>query len=526
MTVLLNLTQKKFDFRSTWAWIFLGLLFLLPFFWAAYFPFFNDEAYYWDWSRQVQLSYVDAPPAVAWVSYLGTKAFGLQKIGARFFLPLIHFLSCVFLFFSTKLILNHRHSEKNFLTWSHVLVLMTLSSFLPIFALESFLLLPDATLLLACAGSLFFALNMAVQAKKISIQNAAGLGLFFGMGALSKYQMAPIACGLVIAVVSFRGLKKIKEDGLSWFIAFVISVAVASPMLIWNMQNHFASFQFQSQHGFSGFHFNLIDFSRYLFGVFFYLFPWYGFLFFKMIFKNKWKSSLFSIGLLPFFFLFFIISFSALGKQALPHWVMPGFFLLIPFLAVSWDDLVVARPLLWARIQIFSCAFSLLLLSLLCFDFFERFLLKSAVSFFGDATALSQLYLWKDLEKELLKQQHIAFSTGQPQEKIASLNWYWTAQMAFSFSGHPWVYNFDLEKSSYYRWRDAFASIANCPVVVLGDENHFDRARLEGIMRITSVQQFSLKPYDKLHLVLIHGVMKDTATLGVYDQKTTEKIQY
>ena len=51
---------------------------------AAALPLRVDEAYYWTWSRESVISYLDHPPMVAWGISLGTYLFGDTNFGVRF----------------------------------------------------------------------------------------------------------------------------------------------------------------------------------------------------------------------------------------------------------------------------------------------------------------------------------------------------------------------------------------------------------------------------------------------------------
>src|ERR1700676_3585439 len=44
----------------------------------------TDEAYYWTWSRENVLSFLDHPPAIAWFIRFGTAIFGDTNLGVRF----------------------------------------------------------------------------------------------------------------------------------------------------------------------------------------------------------------------------------------------------------------------------------------------------------------------------------------------------------------------------------------------------------------------------------------------------------
>ncbi len=44
----------------------------------------TDEAYYWTWSKESVLSFLDHPPGIAWLIRFGTAIFGDTDLGVRF----------------------------------------------------------------------------------------------------------------------------------------------------------------------------------------------------------------------------------------------------------------------------------------------------------------------------------------------------------------------------------------------------------------------------------------------------------
>src|SRR3954468_21220145 len=44
----------------------------------------TDEAYYWTWSKESALSFLDHPPMIAWFIRFGTALFGDTNLGVRF----------------------------------------------------------------------------------------------------------------------------------------------------------------------------------------------------------------------------------------------------------------------------------------------------------------------------------------------------------------------------------------------------------------------------------------------------------
>src|SRR5271156_2502318 len=52
--------------------------------WAHLIELRTDEAYYWTWSKEHVLSYLDHPPMIAWFIRFGTAIFGDTNLGVRF----------------------------------------------------------------------------------------------------------------------------------------------------------------------------------------------------------------------------------------------------------------------------------------------------------------------------------------------------------------------------------------------------------------------------------------------------------
>lgn len=509
--------SEKFSWRNKLFWVVLFAFFCLRLFWAAKFPMTNDEVYYWDWSRAPQLSYFDAPPMVAWVSYIGSL-FSKTSLGARLLLPFMHVISSIFIIKSTHILANLKNTTlKN----SHIFYILLLTQVTPVFNLEGFLLLPDASLLLGISGSLYFLLKY-IAAGTRALGNGLFFGIFLGIAALSKYHALPIAIGFFIAFLLIPRITNAIKNVLFWATTILMAIVVSSPVFIWNLQNHFASFVFQSQHGYSEMSINFRAFGRYILGVLFYLLPWFcipliQFSLRSIFRRSKSIANYDLVCAIPFLIIFSLILFSALGKQALPHWAMPGFYLLIPAFILQWNPLEGKRKNIWKNLFIISTILTTLLPTLSSLDSFQYLFIKTFVSLNGNADPLAQALLWKNLENELKKQENISIPTKQysntdkcdtNEYKIASLRWYWTAQIAFYFHNQPKVFNFDLSNPSFYTWRDSAHKLKGCRFIIIGSQDHFNETALRQIMDIEKIKAFSLKPFDGEKIVTVEGVYK------------------
>jgi len=79
-------SPRILGFSPAWA---AGLLIaaatLVRFFLTSWLPLLPDEAYYWQWSRHLDASYISKGPGVAYTIAAGTALFGSNNFGIRFF---------------------------------------------------------------------------------------------------------------------------------------------------------------------------------------------------------------------------------------------------------------------------------------------------------------------------------------------------------------------------------------------------------------------------------------------------------
>lgn len=513
-------------------------------------PLLNDETYYWDWGRNVHLSYVDAPPAISWIAFLNRKIFPHGALEARFFVPFLNFLTGLFLLQSTKILAGDK--EKKISYFNVIMIFLAI----PIFNVNGIVLMPDAPLLFACSGSLYFALKACqtiVHDRRLSIPllYALPLGLFIGLAIDSKYQGIPLSLGLFFAISCIRGIKNTyTKDLLFWFLTISCAIFVISPLLIWNVQHNFASFQFQGQHGLSKWRFNFFNVFIYAIGVCGILLPWYTYLFYKQVafsFKQKnFFRSLDCIAIFSFLSIFLFIGYSALGKLAQEHWITPAFLFLLPLIGVYWDTLT-GKKNIWRYINVFSL-FIIGLISVTVFTRPVQEILSQNKKVIGFPicnihNGLYHNFSWTNLKDPLnYLSTYVPEIANADKKNISNLNeircsqepylgsfsWRWASQFAFYLPGQPRVFAFDFSHSSYYIWRDDLIELSGCKFMIIGSKA-FDRKELEKIMTINSIKMFSI-PQDYTNqindMVLIEGVLKDRKTLHVFFEKIFRLIRY
>lgn len=192
----------------------------------------DDEAYYWDWSRTLSLSYYDHPAMVAWLIEAGTTIFGDTPLGVRFFGLVSSAVAGVFLWWLARELFDRKVAALS----------LILYTFAPIFAVGGFLMVPDAPM--AAAWMAFTCLLWKLWGRRDPRTIDWVLaGLVIGAGLLSKYTMI---LAVVSAVLLFLSDRERRKDLLS--ARFVMTVAIAIfaclPILAWNQSYDWPTVKF------------------------------------------------------------------------------------------------------------------------------------------------------------------------------------------------------------------------------------------------------------------------------------------
>jgi dolichol-phosphate mannosyltransferase len=201
--------------------VYLGSVELLP-----------EEAYYWNYSRHLDIGYLDHPPMVAWLIRLGTDAFGQSQFSVRIGALCCGVITSVFTYRLTRKLYGE----------ASALAALLLAQALPFFFLSGLLMTPDAPLTAAWAATLYFLEDALVTGRSAAWWRA---GLSLGLGMISKYSI----CLLVPVTLAFMLWdQKSRRWWWRWepYAAALVAVAIFSPVILWNAQHEWASFAFQT----------------------------------------------------------------------------------------------------------------------------------------------------------------------------------------------------------------------------------------------------------------------------------------
>ena len=192
----------------------------------------TDEAYYWTWSKESALAFLDHPPGIAWLIRFGTAIFGDTRIGVRF--------GGIVAMLVTQLLLADIVRRV-----THDASAVIFAVLLPEAALYYGLLMakvaPD-TAMIPCAVAMLWSLVRLHESGNPRWWLAAGL--FAGLALLAKFT----AIMLLPAVAAFLLVPDWRWRWLlsPWpWLAALIAAIVFLPVLIWNAEHDWASFRFQ-----------------------------------------------------------------------------------------------------------------------------------------------------------------------------------------------------------------------------------------------------------------------------------------
>ena len=211
----------------------------------------TDEAYYWTWSKESALSFLDHPPMIAWFIRFGTSIFGDTNLGVRF--------AGIVAMLATQLLLADIVRRV-----THDFRAVALTLLMPEAALYYGLLMakvsPDVALI-PFAVAMMWALVRLAESNDPRWWLAAGL--FAGLALLSKFTAVMLAPAVLAFMLVPAWRRRCLLNPYPWAAA-LIAVMVFAPVLIWNAGHDWASFRFQSVRAIATHPLSLRTFAEYI----------------------------------------------------------------------------------------------------------------------------------------------------------------------------------------------------------------------------------------------------------------------
>ncbi|WP_319797468.1 glycosyltransferase family 39 protein [Nitrobacter sp.] len=226
--------QPERPVRSSLLWVaaLIAAMTVMRCIFAATLDLRTDEAYYWTWSKESALSFLDHPPMIAWFIRFGTAIFGDTDFGVRFAGLLAMPISQLLL---ADIVCRVTRDIR-----AAVLAVLMMEAAL-YYGLLMAKVAPDVALIP-------FELAMVWSLVRLTESGDArwwlAAGFFGGLALLSKLTALMLVPAVVLFIVVPDWRSRWLRSPYLWA-APLIAAAVFSPVLIWNWMHDWASFRFQ-----------------------------------------------------------------------------------------------------------------------------------------------------------------------------------------------------------------------------------------------------------------------------------------
>ncbi|MFH1386320.1 MAG: glycosyltransferase family 39 protein [bacterium] len=196
------------------------------------FPITCDEAYYWLWHKHLSISYVDHPAFIAYfnkfISLFGEyNLFNFRLAGLT-----LAIIATYFIYKTGETLFDRKVG----------IIAATLFLLIPHYIIIWLTVTIDNPLAMFWALALYFFAKIYKEGKPTDWYWFA---FAFGFGVLSKYTMVFFLLPVFLILIfdkNQRGWLFKKEP----YLAFLLSIVIFSPIIIWNVQHNFISFLFHS----------------------------------------------------------------------------------------------------------------------------------------------------------------------------------------------------------------------------------------------------------------------------------------
>lgn len=405
--------------------LFYSIWFLISFVQAAGTELFDDEAYYWVYSKFMDWGYFDHPPMIAVMIKMGTLVFA-GELGVRLLVVLMGTAS---IFLIEKL--TQPKDQKLF----YALVLN-----MAVLQIGGIIAVPDIPLLFFTA--LFFLAYRNYTAKN-AWMSAFYLAIVIALLLYSKYH------GILIVLATVGSNWKLLKQPLTWLV-IAAAIALFMPHVLWQLQHGLPSLNYHLFERVSP-AYSLSFTTDYLAGQLLIAGPLLGWLMIWSAFKYKpvdvtQKAMKWSLGFV--YFLFLISSFKSRTEA---NWTVP---LLVPLIVLAYHHLESNRKFQKWIYAVLPVSILLILL-VRVFMILDTPLIEKLPK---DEFHYSKS--WTSAIKEKSNGLQVVFTNSYQR---ASKYWFYTGDTAFSLNTH-------LYRRSNYNFWPLELQLQQKPVFIVGSK--------------------------------------------------------
>ena len=414
---------------------------------------FQDECYYWQWSRHLDLSYVDQGPGIAYFIKFGTLLFGDTPLGVRLSSVLVAAGTGWLTFLTAR-----RWFDGSAALWTLYLLACA-----PLLAAGGFMATYDIPQVFFWAAALY-ALTRALQDDRPIFWYA--LGALTGFGILCKVTMLALAPGVLLLLFWNPAYRKHLKTPHP-YLAFALALVAFTPILIWNLAHAQLGFKHALGLG-SHTRGTLLSrvFGDFLGGQALALGPllW---IFELWALARLWKSRESGAGskfVLALTLPFLLICLAAAAKNKLEaNWPAPMHLAaLIP--SGQWLSQLWTRRKYFPVVALISTSALLTIFGLFPDAFFRLGVRLSAKT----GVKLSENYGWYEIARAVQSVRDRETARG-PEPFVAGTNYKVESVLAFHLPGQPPVAGLFLgtRRDQYYVWTDPKSLVGKSAVLCL-----------------------------------------------------------
>jgi membrane-associated phospholipid phosphatase len=464
-----------------------------------------DEAHYWEWSRRLDMSYYSKGPMIAYLIYLGTFIFGDTVFGIRIMAVIFSILSSIMLY-----ILGKRLYDEKVGLSSAILI-----QIIPLFSAFGILFTIDSPFIFFWILSLYL-FSKATNIRKennppsppiilphpplekggrgdLKKGDSGGfemvywrlLGLSIGLGLLTKYTMAFFyPCALLFLLLSKENRRILTTK--SPYIAFLISLIVFSPVIIWNANHDWITLKHTAgqAHLAEGLQISLKNFFEFLGSQLGVITP----LLFIIMAVSVWKLRKTREGAFLFWFSIPVIVFfllKSIQAKVQANWALPGYISgIIAFSAFSLKKFYSEGK--GIKILIATALILPVIVTVIA-------LYPSLINLPVEKNPASRLYGWKELGAEVTK---LYEQNSANRLFIFSDSYQVSSELAFYVKGHPVTYCINLGRrmDQYDLWPGFYNLLHYDAIFVRSGDNKIPE---KVAVAFRNVEKRVLKAYTK-----------------------------
>ncbi len=367
-----------------------------------------DEAYYWLWSRHLDVGYFDHSPLVAYFIWF-TTLYSKSELWVRLSGTIV---SLIISFLTWRLSMQ---------LFGSILVAagsVMLFNVYPLTMLGLIVITPDIPVFLFWSLSVYI-FWQAIRSDKAWLWYA--LGVSFGLALLSKYTAILLIPSLFLYLISTEDRRWLKT--FHPYISLLIGFLCFLPVVYWNSRHDWVSFAFQLNHGLDGQGYSFDRLAEYIGGQLLVAGPvaWLIGMYaaFACLFRKNKEQLFLILTALPVIVFF---GFSSLRKLAGPNWPVFAYFTFSILVTKYFlDSSSKIRRSLWYSALFVSLFISAITTLHAKFSIIPLAKLSKELAV---ADATNQFYGWRELGAELNTHPGMVFAVAPSHQLCAEIIYY------------------------------------------------------------------------------------------------------